>query len=318
MKSRRTHDLIRDSAPRTSSEMEMDPFRERPFCSENAHGTEAELLDLWIRASTKTDVPLADADKVLRMARMMERKHTRIRRRKGLLQGAAILAVMLAASLSLVFLRPPMTILASSENGKSSYTLPDGSKVWLNKESQVRYRGRLRGKCRIVEINGEAFFDVEKDARHPFVVKTKDMAITVLGTRFTVTAYPGHPGSAYLEEGSIKVKGKGFQETFLSPGQGISYSDRTKQWTKNLVKPENHTSWIKSELIFTNAPLGDILENLEHWYRVSIVCTDRELLRTDRLSMKVREEPIEEILDAISSLSGLEYVRNGNVIVLTH
>lgn len=277
--------------------------------------TGSALRKIWNEADTDTDADLPDAKRVFSSARKEERRVNSKRNRSYFLFCACAAAVLAAV----VLLYPrPTSIIVSSDSERLSYVLPDSSKVWLNTGSSVSYRGRLNGRIRKVSLHGEAFFDVAKDSRHPFVVRTSDMDITVLGTKFTVSAFAGKHVAAYLEEGSIKVKGKGFPDTVLEPGQSISFNDSTLSWMRTNVNVSNHTSWIKPELSFSNASMRDILENLEHWFNVSIQCEDSSLLDKSRLSLTVRDESVDEIMSALSSLTGTVYNKKDNTIIISY
>lgn len=315
-KKRTSKEIIREYAGRPSSREGAGSFGKWILDGADAEGKDSALYDIWNGMVPDSEAVLPSADEVFKAAKDMDKETMARNGRRVLFRWIPVAAVFVAALLFFFFSRGPVTILASSDNDRSSFSLPDGSRVWLNRESRLRYRGRMNGRRRVVEVEGEVFFDVAKDARRPFTVRTDDMNITVLGTKFTVSAYPRRHVSAYLEEGSIKVKGKDFPETYLEPGQGISFNDSTLHWTKSTVNIANHTSWINPELVFSNETLGNIIENLEHRYNISIFCPDENLCKKVRLSMKIREESIDEVMDAIASLTGTSCSRNGYQFVI--
>lgn len=303
---------------------EMDPEVRDAFSRWMTDPTDAQkkeqaLRDVWEEMPSDTDADLPAASDVFKRAKALEKASAGTYYRKSFLLPGIVAAACLALVALVPFLFRPrqVTTLASSEEAKSRFELPDGSTVWLNADSRLTYTGRLDGRTRSVTIDGEGYFDVAKDPAHPFIVRTSDMDITVLGTRFTVSAYAGKHVSAYLEEGSIRVKGRDFPEVWLEPGQCIAFDDNTLRWSKSVVPVANHTAWIRPQLEFGNTSLGDILENLSHWYNLSFRCTDTDFLRDTRLSMTIRQEPVEEILDAISALTGLQYTWTDDSILLS-
>lgn len=205
--------------------------------------------------------------------------------------------------------------LVSSSNSKGEFTLPDGSTVWLNKDSRLYYANDLKGKIREVKLEGEGYFDVAKDAEHPFVVNAGEMSIKVLGTRFTVSAYEDEPIHAYLEEGSIMATVPEHDPIIISPDNAVSYDHISGKLVTYKENALDHTAWIDSRLEFVNKPLTDIIDCLKHWYCVDITCNDIKRASEVRLSMTIRQESIDELFSAISTIANLSYMMdsNGNI-----
>lgn len=205
--------------------------------------------------------------------------------------------------------------LVSSSNSKGEFTLPDGSVVWLNQDSRLYYSNDLKGKIREVKLEGEGYFNVAKDAEHPFVVQAGDMVIKVLGTRFTVSAYNDRPIQAYLEEGSILATVPEHEPVTLTPDHAVRYDSGSKGFVTYKENASDHTAWVGSRLEFVNKPLSDIIECLEHWYCEDIFCSDMETASGIRLSMTIRQESIDEIFSAISTIADLSYITDssGNI-----
>lgn len=193
--------------------------------------------------------------------------------------------------------------LASSENAKAAFVLPDGSKVWLNKDSRLYYSGKFNRRHRDVRLEGEGFFKVSEDITKPFTVHASDIDVTVLGTEFTVSAYKEGTVSTYLQKGSVRIDGPGLKRGItLGPDQMVCYSGKDNSYTKSPVKASNHTLWISDKLVFDNSSLYDIFEILSHWYHIDIECIDKDFAKNTKLSFTVRQEPVQEILGAIEAL----------------
>lgn len=282
---------------------------------------ERAMEDIWDEMSlgrNRYDASdlLPDAAEVLRDAKAAERpsEFSQLRRWKRLsavLGAAACLGLVLSTALLLTGRSSTTTILSTSDS-KARFALPDGSSVWLNRHSTLSYSDNLRGRVRRLDLDGEAFFDVEKDPEHPFVVSTRNVAVEVLGTKFTLSAYDSRPESVYLESGKVSLSSESFPQTALLPGEAFTFDPVSGTVSHRKEKAVNHLSWTGDRLEFANAELGDIMTSLEHWYNVKINM-DADAASV-RLTLTVRGEPLAEILNAISRISGHGYTINGNEI----
>lgn len=206
-----------------------------------------------------------------------------------------------------VFFDRNITCLASSVDAKGEFVLPDGSKVWLNKDSRLYYSDNLQGRTRQVRLDGEGYFDVAEDAAHPFIVSAGDMSIKVVGTRFTLTAYESEPVRAYLEEGCIKASVKGHDELTLLPDQAVVFNPADNSFKAFAENAADHTVWTGGKMEFVNKSLSDIIQSLEHWYCISISCNDMKKASAIRLSMVIRHETVDEILGAMCQIADFSY-----------
>ncbi|MBR1705348.1 MAG: FecR domain-containing protein [Bacteroidales bacterium] len=263
---------------------------------------------------------LKDPYEIIAIAEM---KDTARRRKETVatvaLSSALTLVVCLAAVL--LWLQPrqeeiPKTILLTSADCKGSYELPDGTTVWLNRGSSLTYAGALDGKTRTVSLTGEAYFDVAKDAAHPFIVEARDLSIRVLGTKFTVTSYEDRPVSACLAEGSISADLTNDNQVTLTPGQMLVLSEDGLLESIESVNALDHTSWIGDRLVFRDTPLTDIARSLEHWYGIRILLSDEGAASKVLLSLTVKGGDAREvILPLVAKLShaGLGRLEDGTV-----
>ncbi len=261
---------------------------------------------------------LPDSSKMLRDAKLAENptEYGMLLkwRRRAIIYGAiACLGLVLSTVLFLSERNSSTTILASA-GSKAKFELPDGSSVWLNRHTTLSYSDGLKGKIRKVSLDGEAFFDVAKDPEHPFVVSSANVDVKVVGTRFTFSAYTDAKESVYLESGKVCLQSDNFLPMSLAPGEAFTYDPVDGSVLKRKENAVNHLSWINDRLEFANTSLDEIVKNLEHWYNVKIYVT--ESAKDIHLSLTVRQEPLTEILDAISRISGLNYTINGNEITI--
>lgn len=169
--------------------------------------------------------------------------------------------------------------LHTPRGGEYMLTLVDGTKVWLNAESTIRYPVKFNSNKRIVYIEGEAFFEVQKDTNHPFVVVSNKTEVTVLGTSFNFRAYPEESSiSTTLVAGAVKMKHiDAKQEVLLSPGeQGIlDIADGTL--SKQRVDTYLYSAWKDGRIVFRDIRLEDLFNTLARWYDLQVFYLNPEV-----------------------------------------
>lgn len=177
--------------------------------------------------------------------------------------------------------------LSVPRGGEYFIVLADGTQVWMNADSRLRYPVRFREFRREVELTGEAYFDVTTDRDRPFVVKTDLGNVRVYGTEFNVKCYSSdREVVATLVEGSVAFINDATGETRLSPSQQLVYKGGESKVRVEKVKVQNYVSWRKKILSFENESLEEIMKVLSRWYNVNVVFEDvqlRELLFTGNL-----------------------------------
>lgn len=162
-------------------------------------------------------------------------------------------------------------IVKENQKGqRSKLQLPDGSIVWLNAESQVRYQENFSADIRMVELKGEAFFEVEKDTQRPFVVKSGPLITTALGTAFNVNAYDIQNGiEVSLVHGKVEVKDADSDvKVILRPGEKAVGNSISQEVKKLLFNYEEEISWKDGIIFFDNADIEEVAGKLERWYNV--------------------------------------------------
>ncbi len=194
--------------------------------------------------------------------------------------------------------------------------LADGTHVWLNAESELSYPTRFSGEMREVRLKGEAFFDVTKNQDIPFVVRTDEVAVRVLGTSFNVSAYQSDQmARVTLVGGSVAVKVDGGEEFRIVPSEQFCYNKEKHESGIRVVDTDLYTSWVKGEYIFRSATLDEIFNKLLHWYDFT-VCYENDKLRYKRFSLSVdRRINLTQLLDLISFTSDVKLEQGeGNII----
>ncbi|TCC99557.1 FecR family protein [Pedobacter hiemivivus] len=185
------------------------------------------------------------------------------------------------ASNSLDHVKVQMLIAATPIGGTYRLVLPDGTAVWLNAATSLKFPSSFKklteGQNRNVELTGEAYFEVAKDNSHPFIVKTRLQEVKVLGTHFNINSYPDDVDiKTTLLEGSVRVSSFGKKDNvFLKPNQQSIVTANSIQ--VKTVDPADVISWKMGEFGFGGEPLRKIMKKIARWYNVDIVYTDQSL-----------------------------------------
>jgi ferric-dicitrate binding protein FerR (iron transport regulator) len=199
---------------------------------------------------------------------------------------------------------------------KETVILEDGTRVEINAGSKLRYPTKFKGKYRRVLLEGEAFFYVTKNSEHPFIVKTKNFDIEVLGTSFNVSSYSDDLyATTSLLEGKVKVKLKNKQSFIIKPNQKISYNPKDDKI--NLVDFEvaKNIQWFNNVLVFKNNDFNYIRKKIERAYGVKInlknVSTTNQFL-----TATFANKTINKIMDILSKICSCQYKINGKEITM--
>lgn len=197
--------------------------------------------------------------------------------------------------------------------------LPDSSFVWLNRHSTLEYAPSFGTANREVHLKGEAFFDVRKNKKQPFIVKAENIQVLVRGTKFNVQAYTAEPSiKTTLEEGKIELYVSGMASHFvMRPGDQITLDTDANKVSRRKVNPADFSAWKEEQLAFDSAPLRDIILQLENRYKVNIVA-DSTVALDERMSITIENETLEEVLGLIQDVSSVRARRDGNQIILTN
>ena len=220
---------------------------------------------------------------------------------------------------------------------KTQVVLPDGSKVWVNSGSKIEYSSNFNDTSRIVNLTGEAYFDVVKNPQKPFVVKTGSLDVKAYGTIFNVKSYPDEdfvetilisgevtvvrsesnkqiakliPNQKtiyYKEEGRVSFENKVKSAEKTPEQEKIVTIDPKAQMVLVETQPENFTAWKDQKLIFNSETFEEIVARLERWYGVNIHVVD-EGIKNERFTGKfTHNEPLSQVLEAIKLTTHIGY-----------
>lgn len=279
-----------------------------------------KLLDKLV-ASTKSprgSYSAAESYKIIEKRLFLKRTHPL---QTSILRYAAAIALICILSWSAYQYMKPIELLTTSTLAETkTIQLPDGSKVILNHFSSLTYPKEFSDKSRIVNLNGEAYFEVYKDKKHPFVVNTDAINVEVLGTHFNVRAYKNSDEiKTSLFEGSVSVKDKDNSSFIvLKPNESAIYNKTNKkiihETFQNISK---EIAWRDGVLIFNDLPLQEIARQLSNSFGVTIKITDHSLQNYKLTARFNNKESLEQILDLLQIAGGFNYSQKDKLISIT-
>lgn len=196
----------------------------------------------------------------------------------------------------------PINEFYAPEGQISEFKLVDGTRVWLNSGTRIKVPANFSPKNRILSMEGEAFFQVTKDAFHPFYVNTRELSIKVMGTSFNVSAYESEKNSEItLIEGKVGIKEiEGERLAKLLPGQQLVYEKATGTKIRREVDTAPYEAWRDGKMIFKGQTLAYIAERLERWYNVEINFDDQQVSYVKFTGTILKSKPLSQVLDIIT------------------
>ncbi|MES2456031.1 MAG: FecR domain-containing protein [Bacteroidota bacterium] len=227
-------------------------------------------------------------------------------------------------------------MMAETKNGQTyTVTLPDGTKVWLNAASSIKFPASFSGLAkRVISLSGEAYFEVSKDKAHPFIVETTGQKIEVLGTHFNVNSYADEPDTkTTLLEGSVRVVNRSpsgrdgrsperDRSIVLKPGQQAILDQNFEIRLKEVTDLEYTIAWRASgsndpgSLIFDNDSLEEVMRRISRWYDVDIVYK-REVKKDSRFSGVIRRDvTLSKVTELLENTGTVHFKIEGRRLVV--
>ena len=193
--------------------------------------------------------------------------------------------------------------------------LSDGTKVWINSESALRYPAYFGKNIREVEARGNVYFEVAKDSTRPFVVASRELTTEVMGTCFEVNTYGDRDEvSATLVEGSVRV-GVGSRFVVIKPNQQFTFNTKSGTIKVNEVDAARKVMWKDGILVIDNEAFRDVVWKLERWYGVSIV-NETGLVFTQSFSGEFDREDIHMAIESLCTNLNITYMMDKDRIIL--
>jgi len=200
--------------------------------------------------------------------------------------------------------------------GENTVLLADGTTVHLNAASELRFPMRFGNGQRVVELKGEAYFDVKKDAEHPFIVKTHYGEVTVLGTVFNVNAYDDRQRcEVTLVKGRVRFTTPTRESVELDPGEQALSTGNLVQ--KRHVDVEDYVSWTKGVYNFHNESLSNIISTFSKWYDVEVVYDSSDIASQTYTGTVRRYDAMNAFLDVFEMTGDFSYHVEGRCVYLS-
>ena len=208
--------------------------------------------------------------------------------------------------------------IMTTVGGDYCFILSDGTKVWLNAESELDFPVDFVGKERVVRLKGEAYFEVKPDAAHPFIVETRGVRTRVLGTSFNIKAYDNEESIfTTLLTGKVKVSaiGEENESVVLTPGMQSEWQENGQKMSVKKVNAENFTAWRQGAFMFDNENIMVVTRVLERWYGLKFIYNENvhEHTFSGRLS---KDEPLESILETLTFTGGPQFKIEKDVVYI--
>ena len=196
--------------------------------------------------------------------------------------------------------------------------LPDGTEIWINAGSTIKYPNEFSSEERLVHLDGEAYFSVKKDELRPFIVRTKALSVKVLGTKFNVKAYSvDEKAMATLTSGKVEVTTSAKELKILNPNEQLTFNKATSAIDITEVLPSETDSWLTGQLIFDNVSLKEILQTLERRFDITIY-NKTNIPYSKLYAVKfLKNESLDEIMIVLEELAGFTHNRSENKLILT-
>lgn len=283
--------------------------------------TEEQLLvETWYRQYAensradmeKLDIPAAQA---AIWQQLQQQTQPKVRRLHTAWKVAAGLLLLISAGL---LLRRPQTKWKEVyADAMQQLSLPDGSKVWLNAGSRLRYPAHFSGTAREVElVSGEACLTIANDPEHPFMIRSGDVKTKVLGTIFNVRSYQQlHFMQVTVQQGKVAVI-HGNNTMFLLPDERATLYAGNENFVKDTVDAVGINAWTSNQLLFNNERLDVIAAILENKYHVRIELANTELAADKITAGFAASDSLPEVLEELSLANQLQYKKVGNKFVV--
>lgn len=208
--------------------------------------------------------------------------------------------------------------LSIPRGGEFKIVLSDGTLVYLNSATRLKYPVTFSAKDRRVFLSGEAYFEVAKDSKRPFYVITDDMQVRVYGTEFGVNTRAGDYARTVLVEGSIGLRVKGIDdEVVMKPGELARYDKKEKTLIVRPVNVRSYVAWKEGYFAFENETLEQIMATLSLWYNVDVFFQSESVKNFVFTGFLRKYERIDSILVAIQDVTGVKYSINNRTVILS-
>ncbi len=280
-----------------------------------------DLLNIWQVTGTFPDRFSPDRPEAWKKVRKQihAQKQIRFLYRRVAQIAAAIVVVLLSMWLGTElenWEQPVYSEIISPAGQKTRVILPDSSAVMLNGDSRIRYNHDFSRHNRIVELQGEGYFDVRQDLSRQFIVQTSGLSIKVYGTSFDVKAYSDDQAVEIgLKSGLVGIDHNEKEVARLVPGQMAIFNKDERKFDIRKMDMDVVSAWTRDELVFEENSLEEIVKCMERWYGVNIEVAP-ELYDGERYTFKVKTESLRELMELINMIKPVKYTIEGKHVMI--
>ncbi|PWG79223.1 FecR family protein [Pararcticibacter amylolyticus] len=307
--------------------MAVTPEKLERYIAGNCSSEEKREVEQWILDGTADlNLPVSEEEEALSEVwqRLSDESGQHKRTRPGISPAIWKIAAVLCIALTVTIwtmskqgtsVAAPRS-LVTKKGERKQLTLPDGTEVFLNSESTLKYPEGFGTSSRETELTGEAFFKIAPDATKPFVIHTAKSVTRVLGTQFNLKCYPGDATSISVAEGRVSFSAKGSFSgaVVLSGGESADLREGQSPVRHNML-PSQEMAWMENKLIIDNEELSHIASRLERWYGIE-VHIHSPLIAGIRCSGTFINQPAEKVIKTLCYSTGLQYKLSNHVFLI--
>ena len=301
--------------------------KEKSYIDSERFVPDPDEREFWFSSLAADDSHVYDVNKAYAAFQSRTRAHRRSFRLWPITYGAAAILLLLLISVSSYWfgkhqIRDQFAdiVVEAPLGAKTRLVLPDSTLVWLNAGSRIMYSQGFGVNDRLLELTGEAYFEVRRNEHKPFEVKTKEMSVVVLGTKFNFRNYmEDEEAIVNLVEGKVRLENrmKQMAPCYLSPSEKVTLNKVTGEMMIVRMKSDDAMEWTSDRLFFDEVPLADIVRELNRSYNVRIRIMDRCLERHRFYAVfDKKEQTIYDVLNIMKETNQLTYKEVGNSILL--
>jgi len=207
----------------------------------------------------------------------------------------------------------PMNVLRVPAGKDYKLVLADGTEVWMNAKSEIRFPMAFNGKTREVTVSGEAYFSVKQDPNRPFIVHAGDVSVDVLGTAFNINTYSSVNPRIALASGKVVLKSKNSEQVVqLSPGYEAVYNQQF--FSIDAFDKRNTLGWMEGKYYFRNATLKDLGDVINRWFDIDVVFENSAVSRIDLTGILTKQDGLNDFLDNLGKTTGIKHELKDGVL----
>lgn len=256
----------------------------------------------WANLQRKMKAEQVTSAKVVQMSSM----------RRWLRVAAVFVAFVGGAFIFQQLLHDGMESLATNEGVTKEIQLSDGSTIWLNENSELRYPATFEENERVVYLKGEAFFDVAKNTEQPFKIKMADAEVRVVGTSFNVRSHDAEDFvEVQVESGKVVFTADENKPMPLLPTEKAVFNKKSETINQSMDKNLNASAWKRKELRFKDTPFTEVFECMERFYKIKLTLENKAMLECTATTGMMKDG-LETAMTVLNNTHQLEFVKQSN------